>query len=163
MKSMLDISLLRKFQNTCKKNQFENTGKKNQQVSEQSVMDLRENIKELPILSNFFEQHGSLFTVNSSSVMDCRPVENKYVEYVPMIGACSYPYNLAPNKDSIPQVNAGNKNSGNEGLGFQTEGAEKSEDEMLLKSLWTEEIERMSTGKFLESRDRREGKMASSP
>ena len=89
MKSMLDISLLRKFQNTCKKNQFENTGKKNQQVSKQSVMDLRENIKELPILSNFSEQHGSLFVVNSSSVMDCRPTENKYVEYVPMIGACS--------------------------------------------------------------------------
>ena len=47
MKAMLDVSLLRKFQNTRKKNQFENTGKKNQQVSEQSVMDLRENIKEL--------------------------------------------------------------------------------------------------------------------
>ena len=29
------------------------------------------------------------FAVNSSSVMDCRPIENKYVEYVPMIGACS--------------------------------------------------------------------------
>ena len=86
-------------------------------------MDLRENTKELPILSNFSKQHGSLFAVNSSSVMDCRPVENKYVEYVPMIGACSYPYNLAPNKDSIQQVNAGNKNRRNEGLGFQTKGA----------------------------------------
>ena len=52
-------------------------------------MDLNENTKELPILSNFSEQHGSLFAVNSSSVMDCRPVENKYVQYVPMIGACS--------------------------------------------------------------------------
>ena len=72
--------------------------------NEQSVMDLRENTKELPILSNFSEQHGSLFAVNSSSVVDCRPAENKYVEYVPMIGACSYPYNLAPNKDSIPEV-----------------------------------------------------------
>ena len=51
-----------------------------------------------------FEQHGSLFVVNSSSVLDCRPAENKYVEYVPMIRACSYPYNLAPNKDSIPEV-----------------------------------------------------------
>ena len=86
---MLDISLLRKFQNTGKKNQFENTGKKNQQVSEQSVMDLRENTKELPIFSNFSEKHGSLFAVNSSSVMDCRPTENKYVEYVPMIGVYS--------------------------------------------------------------------------
>ena len=84
--------------------EVENTGKKNQQVSEQSVMDLRENTKELPILSNFYEQHGSLFAVNSSSVMDCRPAESKYVEYVPMIGACSYPYNLAPNKDSILEV-----------------------------------------------------------
>ena len=72
-KAMLDISLLRKFHNTSKKNQFENIGKKNQQVSKQSVMDLRENIKELPILSNFSKQHGSLFAVNSSSVMDCRP------------------------------------------------------------------------------------------
>ena len=53
MKAMLDVSLLRKFKNIGKKNQFENIGKKNQQVSEQSVMDLRENIKELPILSNF--------------------------------------------------------------------------------------------------------------
>ena len=86
--------------------------------------------------------------------MDCKPAENKYVEYVPMIGACSYPYNIAPNKDSIPQVNVGNKNSRNEGLGFQTEGAEKSEDEMLLNSLWVEETERMSTSNFLESRDR---------
>ena len=102
-------------------------------------MDLRENTKELPILSNFSEQHGSLFAVNSSSVMDCRPAENKYVEYVPMIGAYSYPYNLAPNKDSIPEVNARNKNSKTEGLGFQTEGAEKSEDEMLLNSLWAEQ------------------------
>ena len=67
-------------------------------------MDLRENTKELPILSNFSEQHGSLFAVNSSSVVDCRPAENKYVEYVPMIGAYSYPYNRAPNKDSIPEV-----------------------------------------------------------
>ena len=91
------------------KPEFENTGKKNQQVSEQSEMDLRENTKELPILSNFYEQHGSLFAVNSSSVMYYRDAENKYVEYVPMIGACSYPYNLAPNKDSIPQVNAGNE------------------------------------------------------
>ena len=56
-----------------------------------------------------------------------------------MIGACSYPYNLVPNKDSIPQVNAGNKNSKNKSLGFQTEGAEKLEDEMLLNSLWAEE------------------------
>ena len=64
-KAMLDVSLLRKFQNTRKKNQFENTGKKNQQVSEQSVMDLRENYKELPILSNFSKQHGSLFAVTS--------------------------------------------------------------------------------------------------
>ena len=76
-----------------------------------------------------------------------------------MIGACSYPYNLAPNKDSIPLVIAGNKNSRNEGLGFQTEGAENSEDEMLLNSLWAEETERMSTGNILESRDRREGKI----
>ena len=114
-------------------------------------MDLRENTKEFPIFSNFFEQHGSLSAVNSSSVMDCRPTENKCVEYVPMIGACSYPYNLASNKDSIPQVNDGNKNSGNEGLGFQTEGEEKSKDEMLLNSLWVEDIERMSTGNFLES------------
>ena len=83
--------------------------------------------------------------------MDCRPVENKYVDYVPMIGAYSYPYNLAPNKDSIPQVNVGNKNSINEGLGFQTEGVEKSKDELLLNSLWVEEIERMSTGKILGS------------
>ena len=60
-KAMLDVSLLRKFQTTCKKNQFENIGKKNQQVSEQSVMDLKENTKELPILSNFSEQHGSFF------------------------------------------------------------------------------------------------------
>ena len=75
-----------------------------------------------------------------------------------MIGAYFYPYNLAPNKDSIPQVNAGNKNSGNEGLGFQTERAEKSADEMLLNSLWEEETKRMSTDNFLESRDRREGK-----
>ena len=30
---------------------------------------------------------------------------------------------------------------------------------MLLNSLWAEETERMSTGKFLESRDRREGKI----
>ena len=52
-------------------------------------MDLRENTKEPPILSNFSEKHGSLFAVNSSSVMDCKPVENKYVEYVPMIGAYS--------------------------------------------------------------------------
>ena len=29
---------------------------------------------------------------------------------------------------------------------------------MLLNSLWVEETERMSTGKFLESQDRREGK-----
>ena len=71
------------------KRDFENTGKKNQQVSEQSMMDLRENTKELPFFSNFSEQYGSLFAVNSSSVMDCRPTENKYVEYVPMIGACS--------------------------------------------------------------------------
>ena len=120
-------------------------------------MDLRENTKEMPIFSNFLEQHGSFFVVDSSLVMGCRPVENKYVEYVPMIGACSYPYNLAPNKDSIPEVNAGNKNSKNEGLGFQTEEAEKSEDEMLLNSLWVEETERMSTCNFLESRDRREG------
>ena len=115
---LLDI-LGDEFENTSEnKPEFENTGKKNQQVSEQLVMDLRENIKELPILSNFSDQHGLLFAVNSSSVMDCRPTENKYVECVPMIGACSYPYNLEPNKDSIPQVNAGNKNSGNEGLGF---------------------------------------------
>ena len=93
------------FENASEnKPEFENIGKKNQQVSEQSVMDLRENTKELPILSNFSEQHGSLFLVNSSSVIDCRPTKNKYVEYVPMIGACSYPYNLAPNKDSIPEV-----------------------------------------------------------
>ena len=72
-----------------------------------------------------------------------------------MIRACSYPYNLAPNKDSIPQVNAGNKNRRNEGLGFQTEGVEKSEDEMLLNSLWAEETERMSIGNVLESQDRR--------
>ena len=78
------------FENTIEnKPEFENTSKKNRQVFEQSVMDLRENIKELPILSNFSEQHGSLFAVNSSPVMDCRPVENKYVEYVPMIWACS--------------------------------------------------------------------------
>ena len=75
-----------------------------------------------------------------------------------MIGACSYPYNLEPNKDSIPQVNVGNKNNINEGLGFQTEGVENSKDEMLLNSLWAEETERMSTGNFLESQDRREGK-----
>ena len=121
-------------------------------------MDLRENTKEMPILSNFSEQHGSLFAVNSSSFVDCRPAENKYVEYVPMIGACSCPYNIAPNKDSIPEVNAGNKNSKTKGLGFQTEGAEKSEDEMPLNSLWAEETERMSTENFLESWDRREGK-----
>ena len=52
------------------------------------MMDLRENTKEISLLSNFSEQHGSLFAVNSS-VMDCRLAENKYVEYVPMIGACS--------------------------------------------------------------------------
>ena len=47
------------FENTSEnKPEFEITGKKNQQVSEQSVMDLRENTKELPILSNFSEQHG---------------------------------------------------------------------------------------------------------
>ena len=63
----------------------------------------------------------------------------KNAEYVPIIGECSYPYNLAPNKDSIPQVNDGNKSSENEGLGFQTEGVEKSKDEMLLNSLWAEE------------------------
>ena len=86
------------FENTSEnKPEFEITGKKNQQVSEQSVMDLRENTKELPIFSNLFEKHGSLFSINSSSVMDCRPVENKYVEYVPMIGDCSYPYNLELN------------------------------------------------------------------
>ena len=89
--------------------------------------------------------------------MDCMPTENKYVEYVPMIGACSYPYNIAPNKDSIPEVNAGNTNRKTEDLGFQTEGAEKYEDEMLLNSLWAEETERMSIGNFLEFRDRREG------
>ena len=50
MKAMLDVSLLRKFQNRGKTNQFENTGKKNQQVSKQSVTDLREKIKEIPIL-----------------------------------------------------------------------------------------------------------------
>ena len=94
-----------KFENTSeKKPEFEITGKKNQQVSEQSVMDLRENNKELPILSNFSAQHGSFFVVNSSLFMDCRPAKKKYVEYVPMIGACSYPYNLAPNKDSILEV-----------------------------------------------------------
>ena len=86
------------------------------------------------------------------------PGENKYLEYVSIIGSCSYPYNLAPNKDSIPQVNDGNKNSGNEGLGCQTEEEENSEDEMLLNSPWAEETERMSTRNFLESRDRREGK-----
>ena len=96
-KAMLDVSLLRKFQNTGKKNQFENTGKKNQQVFEQSVMDLRENTKELPILPNFSEQYGSLFAVNSSLDMDCNPADKKYVEYVPMIGDCSYPYNLELN------------------------------------------------------------------
>ena len=78
------------FENTSEnKPDVENTGKKNHQVSEQSLMELRENTKELPIFSNFSEQHGSLFVVNSSSVIDCRPAENKYVEYVPMIGACS--------------------------------------------------------------------------
>ena len=42
------------FENTSEnKPEFENTGKKNQQVFEQSVMDLRENTKELPIFSNF--------------------------------------------------------------------------------------------------------------
>ena len=86
------------FENTSEnKPKFEITGKKNQQVSKQSVMDLRENTKELPFFSNLSEQDGSLFAVNSSSVMDCKPAENKYVEYVPMIGACSYPYNLALN------------------------------------------------------------------
>ena len=90
--------------------------------------------------------------------MDCSPAKNRYVEYVPMIGDCSYPYNLAPNKDSIPQVNAGNKNRRNEGLGFQTEGSEKSNDEMSLNSLWVEDIERMSTGNVLESWDRIEVK-----
>ena len=40
------------FENTSEnKPKFENTGKRNQQVSEQSVMDLRENTKELSILS----------------------------------------------------------------------------------------------------------------
>ena len=97
---LLDI-LGPEFENTSEnKPEFEITRKQNQQVSEQSVMDLRENTKELPILSNFSEQHGSLFAVNSSSVMDCRPTEKKYVEYVPMIGACSYPYNLALNYQS---------------------------------------------------------------
>ena len=88
--SKLSDILGAEFENTSEnKPEFKITGKKNQQVSEQLVMDLRENTKELPILSNFSEQHGSLFAVNSSSVMDCRPTENKYVEYVPMIGACS--------------------------------------------------------------------------
>ena len=84
---LLDI-LGDEFENTSEnKPEFEITGKKNQQVSKHSVMDLRENTEELPILSNFSEQHGSLFVVNSSSVMDCRLAENKYVDYVPMIGA----------------------------------------------------------------------------
>ena len=88
--SKLSDHLGTEFENTSQnKPEFEITGKKNQQVSEQSMMDLRENTKELPILSNFSEKHGSLFVVNSSSVMDCRPAENKYVECVPMIGACS--------------------------------------------------------------------------
>ena len=60
-----------------KKPKFENTSKNNQQVFEQLVMDLRKNTKELPILSNFSEQHGSLFAVNSSLVMDYRPAEKK--------------------------------------------------------------------------------------
>ena len=52
------------FENTSeRKLEFENIGKKNQQVFEQSVMDLRENTKELPILSSFSQQHGSLFAV----------------------------------------------------------------------------------------------------
>ena len=47
------------FENTSEnKPKFENTGNKNQQVSEQSMMDLRENTKEQPILSNLSEQHG---------------------------------------------------------------------------------------------------------
>ena len=96
--SKLSDILGAEFENTSvNKPKFEITSKKNQKVYEQSVMDLRENTKELPILSNFSEKHGSLFAVNSSSVMDCRPTENKYVEYVPMIGACSYPYNLQLN------------------------------------------------------------------
>ena len=76
--SKLSDILRDEFENTSEnKPQFENTGKLNQQVYEKSVMDLRENTKELPILSNFSEQHDSLFAVNSSSVMDCRPVEKK--------------------------------------------------------------------------------------
>ena len=140
---------------------FENTGKKNQPASEQSGVNLRKNTKDLPILLNASEQCGLLFAVNSSSVMDCRPAQNKNIL---MIGLCSevnnlkqYTHNLAQNTDST-EVNTENKNSGNDDFGFQTEGAYKGEDEVLLKFQWAEETERMGYNKFLESRDRREGK-----
>lgn len=81
-----------------------------------------------------------------------------------MIGLCSevnnlkqYTHNLAQNTYST-EVNMENKNSGNDDFGFQTEGAYKGEDEVLLKFQWAEETERMGCSKFLESRDRREGK-----
>lgn len=126
-----------------------------------SRVNLRKNTKDLPILLNASEQCGLLFTVNSSSVMDCRPAQNKNIL---MIGLCSevnnlkqYTRNLAQNTDSI-EVNMENKNSGNDDFGFQTEGAYKGEDEVLLKFQWAEETERMGCSKFLESRDRREGK-----
>ena len=68
-----------------------------------------------------------------------------------------YTRNLAQNTDST-EVNMENKNSGNDDFGFQTEGAYKGEDEVLLKFQWAEEIERMGCSKFLESWDGREGK-----
>ena len=81
-----------------------------------------------------------------------------------MIGICcevnnlkKYTHNLAQNTDST-EVNTENKNSGNYDFGFQTEGAYKGEDEFLLKFQWAEETERMDCSKFLESRNRREGK-----
>ena len=81
-----------------------------------------------------------------------------------MIGVCyevnnlkQYTHNLAQNTDST-EVNAENKNSGDDDFGFQTKGAYKGEDEALLKFQWVEETERMDYNKFLESRDRREGK-----
>ena len=89
-----------------------------------SRVNLRKNTKDLPILLNASEQCGLLFVVNSSSVMDCRPAQNKNIL---MIGLCSevnnlkqYTRNLAQNTDST-KVNTENKNSGNDDFGFQTE------------------------------------------
>jgi len=56
-----------------------------------SRVNLRKNTKDLPILLNASEQCGLLFAVNSSSVMDCRPAQNKTIL---MIGLYSEVNNL---------------------------------------------------------------------